>query len=390
MNIIFYRYNSICEPDYIEAFKKIGINVIEDKDGSNFQIDVQEKIMNLGEIIAREKPMFVFSINFFPLVSRVCDRIGVKYLTETVYCPVFEIYHSEIRNTCNNVFLFDYAQYLSVKNENPNGIFYLPLGAPVERVSSLLGNEKKYKYDISFVGSLYNEKDPFMNLKISEPSRITLQELMEKQILEEPCGINYIKENLLEKDIAELKRDGCSNPFVGTIENIDTFVAINNYLTYHMAYMERVRYLNKLAEEFGEGVVNIFTGSMSNELSCGVDLHDSVKTLTEMPFVFRQSKINLNITMRSIQTGIPQRVWDVMACRGFLLTNYQPELEEYFDVGTHLETFCSYEELKEKAMYYLSHDAEREKIAHNGYEEVKEKHSVVNRVMSMIRMVSTK
>ena len=29
MKVLFYRYNSICEPDFISAFKKIGLEVAE-------------------------------------------------------------------------------------------------------------------------------------------------------------------------------------------------------------------------------------------------------------------------------------------------------------------------------------------------------------------------
>ena len=29
MNIIFYRYNSICEPDFIDAFEKTGFQVTQ-------------------------------------------------------------------------------------------------------------------------------------------------------------------------------------------------------------------------------------------------------------------------------------------------------------------------------------------------------------------------
>ena len=51
-----------------------------------------------------------------------------------------------------------------------------------------------------------------------------------------------------------------------------------------------------------------------------------------------------------------------MACRGFVLTNYQPELEEYFEIGTHLETFTSIEEMNDKISYYLKNDSKRETI----------------------------
>ncbi|MBQ6416708.1 MAG: hypothetical protein IJJ65_10720, partial [Butyrivibrio sp.] len=121
-----------------------------------------EKAQKLGEIFARSTPMFVFSINYFPYISIVCQGLGIKYVSISVTCPMVEIYNTTIRNSCNRVFLFDHEQYLSVRDENPEGIFYLPLGAGVSRMDTAVGEleEERYLYDVSFVGSLYNEKDP--------------------------------------------------------------------------------------------------------------------------------------------------------------------------------------------------------------------------------------
>ena len=38
--------------------------------------------------------------------------------------------------------------------------------------------------------------------------------------------------------------------------------------------------------------------------------------------MFANSKVNLNITLRNIKTGIPLRALDIMGAGGFLLTNY--------------------------------------------------------------------
>ena len=95
----------------------------------------------------------------------------------------------------------------------------------------------------------------------------------------------------------------------------------------------------------------------------------------EMPKAFYVSKINLNITSRSIDSGIPQRVFDIMASGGFVLTNYQPELEEYFEIGKDLEVFHDLDELMEKVDYYLAHEEARIRIAMNGYRKVREKYS---------------
>lgn len=89
-----------------------------------------------------------------------------------------------------------------------------------------------------------------------------------------------------------------------------------------------------------------------------------------MPFVFAHSKINLNISLRSITSGIPLRALDVMGCGGFLLSNYQPELNDYFSNGVEYAYFDSPEDLLTKTDYYLSHPKERADIATNGHARV--------------------
>ena len=103
-----------------------------------------------------------------------------------------------------------------------------------------------------------------------------------------------------------------------------------------------------------------------------------------MPKVFYGSKINLNFTIPNIQSGIPLRVWDILGAGGFLLTNYQPELELYFDIGKDLEIFEDASQLEQKASYYLSHEKERAQIAENGYQKVKGTHSYMRRIQEMI------
>ena len=90
-----------------------------------------------------------------------------------------------------------------------------------------------------------------------------------------------------------------------------------------------------------------------------------------MPKAFKLSRINLNISLKAIQTGIPLRVFDVLACRGFLLTNYQEEIALNFEDGVELVMYSDVADLVAKAEYYLKHEDERLAIADNGYEKVK-------------------
>ena len=98
----------------------------------------------------------------------------------------------------------------------------------------------------------------------------------------------------------------------------------------------------------------------------------------KMPIVFYNSKININITIRSIRRGIPLRAMDIMGAGGFLLSNYQQELNELFVDREDLVLFHNDEDMMDKIEYYLSHEKEREEIAVNGQEKIRELHDYRN------------
>ena len=134
--------------------------------------------------------------------------------------------------------------------------------------------------------------------------------------------------------------------------------------------------------------MDLYTGSDTTPLR-GVRTHGRIESLYGMPKVFHLSKINLNMTIKPIQTGLPLRIFDIMGCGGFLMTNYQAELTEYFEIGRDLEAYSSLDELIDKCTYYLEHDEERAQIAIQGYEKVKQFHTYPLRIAEMIRNASS-
>lgn len=97
--------------------------------------------------------------------------------------------------------------------------------------------------------------------------------------------------------------------------------------------------------------------------------------LTETPYIFHNSKINLNITLRSIRSGIPLRCMEIMSCGGFLLTNFQSDFLKHFHAGEDFVFFESKKDLLQKIDYYLIHEEERFAIAESGYQKVLKNHS---------------
>ena len=130
--------------------------------------------------------------------------------------------------------------------------------------------------------------------------------------------------------------------------------------------------------------MDLFTRSDATPLK-NVIVHEGVQTLTEMPLIFNRSRINLNMTIKSIQTGLPLRIFDIMGCGGFCMTNYQEEITDMFDIGQDIECYGSMEELIDKCAYYLEHEDVRARIAENGYRKVSEAHTYKKRIMEILR-----
>ena len=75
-----------------------------------------------------------------------------------------------------------------------------------------------------------------------------------------------------------------------------------------------------------------------------------------------------------------------MGCGGFVLTNFQPELSEIFNVGTDLVTYGNLDELKDITSYYLEHQKKRQEIAQNGFERVARDYNYPVRLEQLLQL----
>lgn len=387
MKMYIYRYGSICEPDMINAFKNLGFSVYEET------IEIYNKTLLPSECVEHVSPKlingefsFVFSINFFPWLSDLCNIIHIPYLCLIVDSPVLELYSKSIDNEYNRIFLFDKALYNEFSRYNPKHIFHIPLSGAVIRMTNVIESAsydtlKKYSCDISFIGSTYEEKCPFNKAKLPPYEAGFADGIIEAQL--KVYGYNFIQEVISDEFVDTLRK--CTPEFYKFPAGFRAdykAVAAQLYLSVKVAEQERIRVLKALSERFN---VDIYTGSPMDKLpaihNCGF-----AKSIEEMPLIFNQSKINLNITAKSIRSGLSQRIFDVLACQGFLITNYQAELPEYFEIGKDLVTYESIEDLCDKCSYYLKHEDERIEIAKHGHETLKKFHTTNTRILQMLNI----
>jgi spore maturation protein CgeB len=89
-------------------------------------------------------------------------------------------------------------------------------------------------------------------------------------------------------------------------------------------------------------------------------------------YLYRSSKINLNITSLQFDDAVINRVIDVCASGGFVLTDSKSELNKLTSLGEEI-SYRNAGELNAKIEYFLVHENERIEIAREISEEIKRK-----------------
>ena len=194
-------------------------------------------------------------------------------------------------------------------------------------------------------------------------------------------GYFFMEEMLKGPVLEEMKKALNYKPNRDGVETPE-YVYANYFLARKLAERERRHLLGMLAEELPDSRVNLYTHNPTPELP-RVHNVGAVDYYNDMPYVFKCSRINLNISLRIIQTGIPLRCMDIMGAGGFLMSNYQADLLEHFIPGEDFVYYESDEDLISKCRYYLEHDEERRAIAENGHIKVAAAHTYEDRVRQM-------
>ena len=389
MKILFMEWKSLGQSDLAEEFRGRGWEVVyypfpREKENTRLNQELCEKLIRA---IASDKFDFVFSFNYFPVISIACNACEVKYVSWTFDSPFIQLYSNTINFPYNYVFIFDRGTCEDLWNSGINTVYYLPMAAPVQRYDTYMLSEEErnfYHTQISFIGSTYQERKNQFYAKLSNTSEYTKGYLeggiqMQKQIygdfLLEQLLNPAIMEDMMKHCPLEVNQDG--------FERLE-WVYAHYFLARQVTALERTEILDLLSQKYQ---VDFYTYDETPRLS-KVRNRGTAEVMKEAPIIYRCSKINLNISLRSILTGIPLRSFEIMGNKGFLLSNYQRDYGEYFVDGTDYVYYADYEDLERKVEYYLTHEKERQEIAENGYRKVKSSHTYKNRVDTILEIIS--
>lgn len=390
MNILFYQWNAYNGPDTEGMLKLLGHRVTgfaERFSDANRDPVFAEKFR---KALCSGHYDIVFSIDYFSVISEVCEGLGIPYVSWSCDAALTSMYHSSVFNKCNYIFLFDRADYLEFKNKGLSHVYHLPLAAAAERIDAALEQKSPPEEapEISFVGTLYakNQYDA-LSESFSPYLKGYLDACIEAQL--NISGGNLLELMMTEEILELILKDYRIEKQPGSGSDPALFF-VRNVLGYKAAREERLRVLKALGERFpvtlyGPEAPPDHVMEKAGKLS----LRPALDYWEELPGVYAVSRINLNLTIPNIGSGVPLRVFDILASGGFLMTNDRPELHTLFTPGKDLVIFDGIPDLISQAKFYLEHEQERLAIAHHGRETVRKHHSLRLRLMELMSVLET-
>jgi len=104
----------------------------------------------------------------------------------------------------------------------------------------------------------------------------------------------------------------------------------------------------------------------------------------DLPRFYPASDVNFNATSLQMKGAVNQRVFDVPACGGFVLTDYREQLEALFDPGTEAVCYREPDEIPELMGRYGGSLREREAVTRAARERILAKHDYTHRLKAMV------
>ena len=325
-------------------------------------------------------PELVASINYVDGIAELCQSLDVPFLCWQIDPATHR--PRRLQRTCpkGHIFTYRQANQVEFRDAGFENVSHIPLATnPARRFPLQLSEHERrhYQAPLSFVGaSMANQATAYRHrfIALAKTHGVSdpipkLERLLERQ-----------REDYSTFQIPNLLED-CFPGLLQKVKEEERDLNIVSLVGEISAAEKRFAYISGLSE-LG---IHVWGDPHWDALRRSpVTYRGQARHFEELTRIYCASQINIDIGRIYQSDIITMRVFDVLGCGGFLLTEENDALTEHFAVGEELETYRTLDELRRKALYYLNHPDKARSIARRGHERVLRDHTIAQRVGVML------
>jgi len=376
----------------INTFKKALLEI-----GHTIVLVDTKTLSNVEEyvsIVEKEEPDFVLSIDPLSALEHYSKNLN-KFIFEVINTPVVFIHYDNIFSHLYDAniiqkkltsfyhtrkkswhFCLEYDNFLDLRSLGINNTFSI---SHISEFAEFLPSTG-YKHEVAFLGHIL----PSLLHTIAEnPFSHLLQSHIWQRIAKLDTQLSSYADEFAVKQLGEVHRS--------------IHLLSIKYFYISLLHGQSQGFRGEIIQRINNANVDIIGGDTA--YIHGLDRQLTIKKENVryqapqhdgylVQQIYQNSQINLNITSLQFDSAVINRVIDVAAVGGFVLTDWRSDLKAL--TGVHQEiSYRSIEELNEKIAYYLhpDHYQERLEIAEALHQDVRQKCnylSIVERMISQI------
>jgi hypothetical protein len=322
------------------------------------------------------RPALVAGINYKQGLAPFCEALGVPFFSWEIDPTTDRLAPLDAPAPRAHVFTYREAQVAEFKAAGFPHVEYLPLAAnPLRRAPPARTPEETATYGVpvAFVGAslrdqVVRHRATLARLAPNAPDLdARLARVLEAQARDTS---RYLVPELFAQHLGDLglaQRAGHTDP----VQVVGELAAADHRLTLIRALGSRG------VHAWGDEGFAALAGS-------GATWRGPAGHVHELNRIYGNARVNVDIGRLYQRDIVTMRVFDVLACGGFLLTEWSDALPALFDVGRELDTFRTADELLAKVDHYLAHPDEARAIAERGRARVLRDHTTQARVKHML------
>ena len=192
----------------------------------------------------------VISFNYYPSISEACMRTGIRYFAWIYDSPYVKMYDKSVVNNVNYIGTFDSFTSDELNGKGVTTVHYVPLAVNSKRLERYATKQYgKEWHEVSFVGSLYNDKNKFYE-RLYEAGRDMqligyLDAVIDAQ--RQLCGVNILDESLSDDVITRIGNVMPYKVADGSLTS-ERRVYADYYIAPRVTFLDRQEIITRLAD----------------------------------------------------------------------------------------------------------------------------------------------
>lgn len=337
-------------------------------------------VEDLLRTVLEFKPDFALTVNHFGVdregkLTDLLLKLKLPLASWFVDNPHLILYrYADVLPDLTAIFTYDAGNLDIMREKGFDNVFYLPLATDVERFKPGIPGKEEWRAEVSFLGnSMVHAVDKY--LRLSELD-VDLQQKVPELALEFGRRSELSVEEFLRNSYPELLAKMENFPTDEHKLSFEALIIWEATRGYRLSCVQELLPFDPLIVG-DEGWHELLKKGGWRYLS-------SLDYYNDLPAFYPMSKIGFNCTSRQMKGAVNQRVFDVPACGGFVLTDHREQMEALFDPGIEIISYNDISEIGPLLEKWLADDAGRDKVTAAARSRIIAEHTYEHRLSRML------